>query len=76
MAKENWSALAECLNMSGDIFFPPVGRNYREAMIVCYRCTVRTECLDMALRSDMQHGYVGGMSPQQRRAEQELRRIR
>jgi WhiB family redox-sensing transcriptional regulator len=50
------------------IFFPESG-NYSEARNVCLACTVRQDCLEMALStSDDQYGMFGGKTPKEREA--------
>lgn len=69
-----WQEFAECVNYAGRVdFFPARGESVRDAKEVCSACTVRSECLDFALRLKVAHGVWGGLSERERRT---LRRER
>lgn len=73
---ENWKDKAECLDADPDIFFPPEGVNIREARAVCARCPVQEECLEYAIKHNIEFGVWGGMSVIQREQLARKRRLR
>lgn len=64
---EPWIEDAACRGMDTEIFFPHQGDDTRPAKAVCDGCTVRSECLDYALRTGEHHGVWGGLSERERR---------
>jgi len=54
---------------AADAFFPRRGESSDEAVKLCARCLVRSECLDYALthRETLDHGIWGGTTPNERR---------
>ena len=72
----DWYDRARCKGMDGKIFFPdiPTGTNHRgvfdEAVKVCGLCSVRTECLALAMQAETndirRYGVFGGKTPRQR----------
>lgn len=58
----------------GDLFFPPDGRELwsdktereRQALALCARCSVATECLDEAMVRGERWGIWGGLTARQR----------
>lgn len=70
---ERWWERAACRDIGVGIFFPVEGVDgghdlYAEARAVCSTCTVRTPCLDYALRLPIAYGFVGGLDEHERRA--------
>jgi WhiB family redox-sensing transcriptional regulator len=63
----SWQALANCLGVDPDLFFPERGASTREAKEVCRGCVVREDCLEYALRNGEKFGIWGGMSERERR---------
>lgn len=61
-----WFERAACRGMDPDLWFPPRGRIYEEALVVCDGCEVRYECLVWGLRERL--GVWGGRHDRQRRA--------
>ena len=71
-----WYDRARCKGMDSEIFFPdiPVGLNHRgvfdEAVKVCGLCSVRRECLTLAMQAETndirRYGVFGGKTPRQR----------
>ena len=61
-----WMDQGLCREVGGDIFFPEAGTDNRQAIAVCRRCPVSSECLDYALRSRVS-GIWGGTSDRDRR---------
>lgn len=73
---QEWTALALCTEVGGDIWFPDKGEPSRAAKAVCNKCPVKRECLDYALayesgEMDTQTSYAsgifGGLSEHERR---------
>ncbi|WP_420639666.1 WhiB family transcriptional regulator [Candidatus Poriferisocius sp.] len=62
-----WQALANCLGVDPDLFFPERGASTREAKEVCRACVVREECLEYAIVNGEKFGIWGGMSERERR---------
>lgn len=61
-----WMDQGLCREIGGDIFFPEPGTDNRQALAVCRRCPVSSECLDHALRFHVS-GIWGGTSDRDRR---------
>ena len=69
-----WYKQAACVGVSGDIFFEEgVRRLVIEAKSYCYKCPVRINCLDYAIKAE-EIGIWGGMTTTERRREARLRR--
>ena len=72
----NWRTRAACQGRNPETFFPhPSDRDGEdEAVAVCRRCPVETDCLDEAMDAETyrptsdRHGIWGGKTPQQRYA--------
>ncbi len=69
----DWRHRAACLTEDPELFFPvgntgPAIMQIAEAMMVCARGEVRTECLQWALDAGQDHGVWGGLSEDERRA--------
>jgi len=62
-----WQDQANCLGLDPDLFFPLRGASTREAREVCRGCTVRLDCLEVALENVEKYGIWGGMSERERR---------
>lgn len=67
---EPWTEQATCRSVGGGLWFPESGESSLEPRQICLnRCTVRTQCLDFAMRKEQglskvsRHGLFGGMSP-------------
>lgn len=68
-----WIEQAECRGHDTALFFVGSGTSTTRARAICARCTVRAECLDMALSNSELFGVWGGVGTMKRR---ELRRDR
>lgn len=66
-----WEEYALCKTSEAN-FFPSKGESPRLARLVCRRCEVKTECLQMALDEHINFGVYGGTVDKQRRL---IRRI-
>jgi len=65
----SWLEQAACRGMDTEIFFPKLGGYHDVEPIikaVCDRCPVAQQCLDLAMKQDIQIGYFGGLSARQR----------
>ncbi len=73
--KEPWQSDALCVE-----YFPRVdwfrkrGDDTEPAKVICTRCLVREECLEYALRNEIEEGVWGGLSSKQRRAQLTIKR--
>jgi len=69
---EEWRIKAACRGMDVNLFFPEAGvhiSQIRAIRAICESCSVKVECLESTLYSDMDlHGFFGGKSPRERRA--------
>ncbi|HEV2377944.1 MAG TPA: WhiB family transcriptional regulator [Streptosporangiaceae bacterium] len=66
---DGWWERAACRSSDPDLFFPvsSSGRQIARAKAVCAHCTVRRECLDLALATGPVSGVWGGTSEDDRR---------
>ena len=62
-----WQDFALCAETDPEIFFPPKGNLGLDAIKICDRCSVRTECLEDALEHWDQIGIWGGMTSNARK---------
>lgn len=78
MAKDDtWRQKAVCRNLDPAIFFPEgegaeLNVLYAKAKRYCNECPVRQECLDYAMRAEVnedshRYGLFGGLTPSQRK---------
>jgi WhiB family redox-sensing transcriptional regulator len=83
MPHPDWWADAACRDHPKDLFFPPPGTpssSYAQARAICSSCSVRHECLVVALhyeaRPDVpyRYGMWGGYTPRERDRLAESRR--
>lgn len=74
-SSEMWQVRAACRGPQAVVFFPPsyVERKEerlsreREAKSLCRTCSVRTDCLEYALRIKEPHGIWGGLNESERK---------
>lgn len=62
----NWMTKAKCREYPTDLFFPEVGVNIGPIRQICAACPVQQECLEYALKHNIEHGVWGGTSRAQR----------
>lgn len=64
--------------MDPELFFPAPGQRGKAARAkrVCARCPVRAACLADALATHDEYGIRGGLTPNERRMERLLGRLR
>lgn len=75
MAEELWQKKAACKGPQSAMFFPPSTferkdeKEDREANAkrICTSCSVRTSCLEYAVRIRESHGIWGGLNEVERR---------
>ncbi len=73
-----WHARAACKGCDPEIFFPDKNKGMgskqrRVIQELCAGCSVRSECLEEALREDRK-GFWGGLSERERKAVKRNRR--
>jgi len=61
-----WMVQGLCYCASSVDFFPSTGAGVDAARRVCMQCPVREQCLDYALRNQIDHGVWGGASERER----------
>lgn len=71
---EPWIDSASCREVGTDVFYPEPGESWREALAICqFRCPVRLQCLDYAMRCEQgrdhktRFGVYGGLTPIKRK---------
>ena len=65
---EVWMQDASCRETGGDEFFQDA-KNYKDARKICFRCPVMEQCGEFAIRTHINEGMFGGMSPVERKAK-------
>jgi WhiB family transcriptional regulator, redox-sensing transcriptional regulator len=70
----DWEIQAACREMDPEIWFPDHANGKAEKpRRICYRCPVRRECLEEALKNPETHGIWGGLDQRERRKVLRLR---
>jgi len=68
-----WRKDAACANSDTDKFFPKKGKEARtqevisSARLVCAQCSVRSECLEFAVKNTVMYGIWGGLTREERK---------
>lgn len=63
-----WLDHIACAELDLDDFFVAAGHTISEVVLdVCRSCPVRVQCVEHAYRREIDAGYLGGLSPSQRR---------
>jgi WhiB family redox-sensing transcriptional regulator len=63
----NWRDRAACRRDNTSHWFPDeTGRGAQYAKSVCSTCPVQTECLEYAVKNDIQYGIWGAKTPGER----------
>lgn len=63
-----WLDDIACAELDLDDFFVAAGHTISENVLnVCRRCPVRRQCVEHSYRREIDAGYLGGLSPSQRR---------
>ena len=65
-----WQAQGRCNDKGVDpnIFFPEKGHSLEPARAICALCDVRVQCLDAAIKDNIEVGIWAGTSEKERRA--------
>jgi len=71
---EPWLDQAACIGADTKLFFPGRGSTPKIAKEICGGCPVRVECLEYAIRKNVQGGVLGGESERSRRRMRAERR--
>jgi WhiB family redox-sensing transcriptional regulator len=66
MTPYEWMSEALCLEIDSTLFFPDEPNAYTEGKKACELCTVKTQCLEYALKLDVV-GIWGGTTETERR---------
>lgn len=61
-----WHQLANCAGTDPDAFFPEHSESQKAPKLVCKSCPVQVDCLNYALRNNIEHGIWGGLSAWER----------
>lgn len=72
---QRWRRRAACRGVDPELFHPFRGESMTEALAICERCPVRTDCLEHALATPERVGIWGGTSERQRRVLRRQRRL-
>lgn len=63
-----WLDDVACVDLELDDFFVAAGHTISENVLnVCRRCPVRVQCVEHSYKREIDAGYLGGLSPSQRR---------
>ncbi|WP_438353699.1 WhiB family transcriptional regulator [Microbacterium sp. CJ88] len=62
-----WYVDASCAETDPELWFPEQSIGAATARSICRGCAVIEECLDFALRHDIDHGVWGGLTARERR---------
>lgn len=71
--RDGWKQQAACRGAAATVFYADTDASARAAQAICARCTVRSHCLQVALRNNERHGVWGGLTERER---SRLRRTR
>jgi WhiB family redox-sensing transcriptional regulator len=71
----DWRDAALCQQFDADMWFPEKGVSPAPAKLLCGRCEVRAECLELALDANEQFGVWGGLSAMERRSLRRRRQL-
>jgi WhiB family transcriptional regulator, redox-sensing transcriptional regulator len=61
-----WMTGAVCAGCDPDLWFASRGSTYSDAKQMCHTCPAERQCLDYALRWNIDYGVWGGTSPSER----------
>jgi WhiB family transcriptional regulator, redox-sensing transcriptional regulator len=62
-----WMTRGKCRDLDPEVFFPSDGIGVQAAQRICAECPVRSQCLEYALATRVDHGVWGGTSERERR---------
>ncbi len=76
-AQPGWRRHAACAGTDPSVFFPVRGESTADALHVCGRCPVLTDCREWAIAdASLDYGVLGGMTARARKAARRARRNR
>lgn len=61
LISREWTELSLCVDMDKNLFFPDSYSGVIKAKRICSKCPVSTQCLDYAMRNDINYGVWGGL---------------
>jgi len=64
----SWTEEANCKGADADLFFPERGASTRKAKAICRACSVQSECLEYAIRTNQDSGIWGGTTEEERKS--------
>lgn len=66
---EQWMDSALCAEVATEVFFPEKGQVDRASIAkkLCASCDVAAQCLEYALRNEIEYGIFGGVTAVSRR---------
>ena len=67
IANDDFLSSALCREHDVSIFFPNSGSAGNKAKKICAECSVKIECLEYALKNNIQYGMWGGVSERGRK---------
>ena len=78
MSGYGWMRVAACADYDPEVWFPDANdtAGIETAAAICRTCPVRAECLEHALRLNLDHGVFAGTTRDQRRHLRHLRGIK
>lgn len=75
---EHWSELAACAEVDPELFFPRSDSEraqVADAKKVCRGCSVKFECLNYAMKEQIEFGIFGGLTESERWKMGKVRRV-
>lgn len=63
-----WIDNVACTSDQMNLFFSELKSKVAKAKAICDTCPVKNDCLQFALREDIEFGIFGGATPQERKA--------
>ena len=67
IASDDFLSSALCREHDLSVFFPSSGSSANKAKKICAECSVKIECLEYALKNNIQYGMWGGVSERGRK---------
>lgn len=55
-----------CKDVDTNLFFSKLKSKVEKAKTICNSCSVKSECLEFALKDKIEFGIFGGTTPQER----------
>lgn len=57
-----------CKDVDTNLFFSELKSKVEKAKAICNSCVVKSECLEFAIRDEIEFGIFGGATPDERKA--------